>query len=565
MRLVLLRYSLFISDVQNFGDKRLAALDAWKGGMLVMLTVNLLSGHPFKSITFEPVGFFGTAEGFVFLSGTLAGYVYGQPRFSIRQLAEKTVTRFSVIASCLIGIVLALPFLYSLFGAQPFQSIVVDSFPLPNPLGDGRILGLYCGLFLLVFPSLYLLKRNHWLLLVCVSTGLYLMSVYPDVVANTAWIKVEADSGIVRGLLFLRGSISNPFQSSPEIELPVGFSLIAWQLLFVLGVVSGYFYGKGKRFEALRRRNVLVGLFVVCIAFAFVRHFEVGVLFFPEFFFGRDFLGVFRLLNFCLFAAFVFGVSSKLPPFPRLKSLEMLGRNSLAVFTFQSLFVFGVLNHYMASISSKLLGGALVLVACSSIFVVGFLFDRSSWLRVLFKRNKFWIRVRSMAGLTQFVDWKRRIAFSAIVYYIVLSVVNSAYLREDFPFTGASMFARNVGEETPLYSLKLYGSEEEELSSLAFQDYSLNKRILLYSVYCGDEERSPYYNPACMEDAYSLRMERWFVQLHRRYIELHGETPDRFILRLEPHRFTGHTIALAEYDCGSGELFLADRLTGEAL
>ena len=50
-------------------------LDTLRGLMLVMITINHL-GSPLSLYTYQPFGFYSAAEGFVFLSGVVAGLVY---------------------------------------------------------------------------------------------------------------------------------------------------------------------------------------------------------------------------------------------------------------------------------------------------------------------------------------------------------------------------------------------------------------------------------------------------------------------------------------------------------
>ncbi len=52
-------------------------LDALRGLVLAWMTINHLSG-PLHAYSFETLGFVSSAEGFVFISGIVAGMVYGR-------------------------------------------------------------------------------------------------------------------------------------------------------------------------------------------------------------------------------------------------------------------------------------------------------------------------------------------------------------------------------------------------------------------------------------------------------------------------------------------------------
>ena len=77
---------------------RINALDGIRGILLVVMTINHLiwvSGGQtmLQLFTLEPFGQFGAAEGFILISGLLAGLVYSQPKYSYKQLKEKAFLR----------------------------------------------------------------------------------------------------------------------------------------------------------------------------------------------------------------------------------------------------------------------------------------------------------------------------------------------------------------------------------------------------------------------------------------------------------------------------------------
>ncbi|EJH80513.1 TPA: OpgC domain-containing protein, partial [Vibrio cholerae O1] len=66
--------------------KRIPALDSIRGLLLVLITFNHLIWYSggttiLQMITHEPVGVFGAAEGFIFMSGLLAGMVYSRREY----------------------------------------------------------------------------------------------------------------------------------------------------------------------------------------------------------------------------------------------------------------------------------------------------------------------------------------------------------------------------------------------------------------------------------------------------------------------------------------------------
>ncbi len=62
-------------------------LDALRGLVLAWMTLNHLGG-PLQAYSFQTLGFVSSAEGFVFISGIVAGMVYG--RIGLNQGADRS-------------------------------------------------------------------------------------------------------------------------------------------------------------------------------------------------------------------------------------------------------------------------------------------------------------------------------------------------------------------------------------------------------------------------------------------------------------------------------------------
>lgn len=70
--------------------KRDIGLDSLRGLLLVWMTLNHLGG-PLHAYSFQTLGFFSSAEGFVFISGVVAGLVYG--RIGLKQGSPAVTNR----------------------------------------------------------------------------------------------------------------------------------------------------------------------------------------------------------------------------------------------------------------------------------------------------------------------------------------------------------------------------------------------------------------------------------------------------------------------------------------
>src|SRR3984893_5944018 len=71
--------------------KRLVELDVLRGFLLLMMVVNH-APSPLRRITDQPIGFFSTAEGFVFVSAFLAGLLFQRRAETKGFAAARTAT-----------------------------------------------------------------------------------------------------------------------------------------------------------------------------------------------------------------------------------------------------------------------------------------------------------------------------------------------------------------------------------------------------------------------------------------------------------------------------------------
>lgn len=308
-------------------------LDAVRGLMLVLMTLTHLPTRLSDPLG-QPFGFVSAAEGFVMLSGYMAGLVYGerarrqgdevmQDALLSRTLkiyacqAALLIFAFSVVAG--LGLVAGQPAVTNLLGfyfEQPvmafFSSMLLLYAP---PLLD--ILPLYI-VFMLVSP-LVLARGLHqgWRGMMGVSVLL--------------WMAAQFNLGqAVHGLL------GQWLQFPVRIEDTGAFDLLAWQFLWMLGLWLGA-SPRAKALPAQFPRWVVGSAAAVAVVGLVWRH-AVGQTPFPgrealSFLFDKWHLGPLRMLNFfaLLVLAWHFGpwMTRHLPRWP---VMEQLGRASLPVF-----------------------------------------------------------------------------------------------------------------------------------------------------------------------------------------------------------------------------------------
>ncbi|WP_017015464.1 OpgC domain-containing protein, partial [Enterovibrio norvegicus] len=221
--------------------KRIPALDSIRGLLLLLMTINHLfwiSGgrSPVQYFTSEPLGPFGPAEGFVFISALLAGAIYSRDALSNADVRTKafhralTLYRYHIV--CLIAVFIW--FLASKYTFPMHQNLLAQNFPnlltapletllfsaaLINKPNYFDILPLYI-IFMLLLPLLIAMYRK----------GLFLVVLGASVLL---WL---ASGTISEGQLnAVVGSLSEGTALSAGY-----FDPFAWQLLFVVGSAIGF-------------------------------------------------------------------------------------------------------------------------------------------------------------------------------------------------------------------------------------------------------------------------------------------------------------------------------------
>jgi len=300
--------------------------DSLRGLMLIVMTVNHLPSI-LRWATDESLGIFSAAEGFVFLSGLLAGYVYTRRRRrdgpeGLRAATRKRASRiyFWQVAA-FVGAFLAV-----------------------------RLTGIVFGFYSTSSPILF--YQNPWLALLLGCTLLYqpgmidILPLYCALVVALPFVIDALETGRRKWVFLISGSLwfamqwVAPVDGAPLFPVHVGsFNLFSWQFLFFLGVIIGH--------QRVAKPGPLVPvrpwLMLPAAALA-VYCWGVNKLgwrpAWSDDLFGimlnKPNLGLLRLTDFAM-AAYLVGIAAT--QFPRLFSwppLAFLGRHSLVVFAVQS-------------------------------------------------------------------------------------------------------------------------------------------------------------------------------------------------------------------------------------
>ncbi len=325
-----------MSQRQEGGSKasgRLWQIDALRGLMLVLMTITHVPTR-FVSPVGQPFGYVSAAEGFVLLSAFMAGWIYTEKQLKSGvedmrtaflkrvlkiYLSQAALLFFLFFVVTIIGLVIeqeAVTNLVSFFLREPVAAFVGALLLVYNPpLLD--ILPMYI-LFMLASPLILVTGAKHgWLALLSGSVGLWLAAQF------------GLSKALYEAVVHLTG-----------LPIPLAetgaFHIVAWQLLWMLGLWMGVAHARGTAVTVFP--NWLVACAAAVAVTGLVWRHAVGQAPFLgdvvlNMLFDKWQLGPLRLVNLLALVtlAIHFGpwLSTHLP---RLRVLETLGAASLPVF-----------------------------------------------------------------------------------------------------------------------------------------------------------------------------------------------------------------------------------------
>jgi hypothetical protein len=303
-------------------SSRDARIDMLRGAAIIFVVVNHVGLTSFfQLLTQETIGVVSGAELFVLLSGAVLGMVYG-PRVkdNLGDVVDRTSKRaWKLYVTALVVVLLIfalsrLPFL----NATAVTTFTDQGTGATGAGGVGSTYDLYAGMEALfqfpvpdyLVPSLLLLQLGPWQFNVM---GLYviLLAISPLVLValsrGRAWLVLTISLG-----LYAVGTTTR-FRLLPS-QFEDSFPLLVWQVLFVLGMVAGYYRRQIVAwFSHPRQRALLWTCVLLATALAafswtstyFANAYDVRLALLPEQtfrtvydgFFGRTYLGPGRLLN----------------------------------------------------------------------------------------------------------------------------------------------------------------------------------------------------------------------------------------------------------------------------
>jgi hypothetical protein len=308
--------------------------DTLRGLLVLFMALNHIETD-LHVVTRQTFGFISSAEGFVFVSGLIAGWVYSRKlreqgpdaaRIAARRRAGE-IYRMHLLAYfgsfmwmvLFVLITTEVPHLLPwLFAAEPWAAVALGPALFYQP-GLLDILPMYC-VFMLALP----------LVLRAVTEG-----------------RTVRVLGFSFGLWALAQFASGPIVAFGGLLNLGAFHLLAWQMLFFVGAVLGAHKTLGV--TLLRPRAALLAIASGMAALLWLfSHGYVPMPFTPEQFdplVRKSTLGFIRVANFALLAYLVAICASRFPAAFSWRPLALLGRHTLPVFTAHVLVAMVILTY----------------------------------------------------------------------------------------------------------------------------------------------------------------------------------------------------------------------------
>jgi hypothetical protein len=350
--------------------KRLVELDVLRGFLLLMMVVNH-APSPLRRITDQPVGFFSTAEGFVFVSAFLAGLLFQKRAQTKGFEAARTATflrAFRIYQAHLVTVFFIF-FVGAIFLSElpGVQNILAQFFANPGAAIAGSVALLFQPPLLDILPMYIVFSfltplafwAGHkwgWNKVLLASIGFWFVSQF------------RIQDWLIKGTEDVAFIHFGPFD------------LFSWQLIWIGGLIFGRSLQERK--PALQMpRAAEFALLLVAIGFLVWRWICIYVDVDPSrtsWFLDKWHLGPLRVLNFFAVAWF----AGKLLPHLRkwtlaLRPIGAVGEHMLPIFSTQvcvSILIGGLISVRHHAVEDYSI--VLVLLQLASVFLAAWVLDR---------------------------------------------------------------------------------------------------------------------------------------------------------------------------------------------
>ena len=336
--------------------------------LLVIIMMNHLDTF-LKKYTYEPFGFISAAEGFVFLSGLVAGLVYTRKlvKYGREEMVRSVVSRSLTIYKYHIGLYLSL---FGLLVVMQYISPYWVTFWVERmdfPEGD-RFITFLLGTVLLYQPNGMDILPMYFVFLLLLPLAIRQFrrgQVFVTFLVSLAvWAAAQ---------LGLKNILINIIFFGKPMYMGY-FDVFGYQLLFLAGAYIGYCLSAGKTPENIYGLKFLIPVLFIAAFFFAQRHGLID-LSIPQWqgLITNVKLGPLRLVNFATDVYLIAYLLRKFPTWMRWRPLVFLGEHSLQVFSWHLLLLFIIvpfLSFYKPAPAIQLL---VAIASISSLFVPAYL------------------------------------------------------------------------------------------------------------------------------------------------------------------------------------------------
>ena len=357
-------------------------IDLLRGLALLMIFINHIPGTIWENFTSRNFGFSDAAEGFVLMSGIATGLAYGPaflratPSLAVALRPWKRAVTLWWVHCLVIFCVLAL------------FAITID---LPGMELMAQRRGI---LRAIVDPASYMLPLiflgHHFAYADILPLYIVLLLSAPAILfAAARWPKLTMAASLL--LWFAVGLWKIRVPTWPT-DNAWAFNPLAWQVLFVAGILTGLAMRQGRRFLPVRTWALRLAIAFLALSAIWLNVPQVAawgghglwMLYeyagFPAIFtsFDKSFVFLPRLLHILALAYVlsVLPVVKTIAASPRLAPIALLGRHSLPVFATGSVLAYVAQVVKALQPASDLLDGALIVVGFGLMFLVAQLRER---------------------------------------------------------------------------------------------------------------------------------------------------------------------------------------------
>jgi hypothetical protein len=356
-------------------------IDLLRGIALVMIFINHIPGTIWENFTSRNFGFSDAAEGFVLMSGMATGLAYGPVFMAGRPSWSRALRPWRRAFTIWWVHMLVVASILVLFALTLHNPAVAEM------AGKRNILPALNDMPLMLLPLATLAHQFAYADILPLYIALMLVA--PALLA----LAVRWPRALMAGSVLLWAVVGFWQIRTPTWPNPWGwfFNPLAWQVLFVAGILTGIAIRKGQRWLPVRPWPLALAVAFLIGAAIWVQVGPVAALGghglwllheyagFPTIFtsFDKSFVFLPRLFHILALAYVISALPGlkTLAASPRVKPLVLLGQNSLPVFALSSVLAYGAQVIKAVCPVSTLLDTALIVAGLGLLFLTARLRD----------------------------------------------------------------------------------------------------------------------------------------------------------------------------------------------